>query len=89
MAQGASPSTADSRGTTAVHWASFGGHIDCLLTLLSVGGPAHAVNLDGETPLMWAAVMGHADVADALLAYMVRPGELDAKEGRAGETALM
>ena len=54
--------------------------------LLAAGGDPNAALLSGETPLMEAARRGNVETAKALLAGGANP---DAREGNAGQTALM
>ncbi|XP_005098482.1 osteoclast-stimulating factor 1 [Aplysia californica] len=58
----------DKAGSTPLHWASHGGHIDCLQTLLAV--PNCEVNVQnklGDTPLHSAAWKNHAEAVRLLL----------------------
>ncbi|XP_013405121.1 osteoclast-stimulating factor 1-like [Lingula anatina] len=58
----------DKAGSTPLHWAAHGGHIDCLETLLKV--PNVEVNVQnklGDTPLHSAAWKGHPDAVTLLL----------------------
>lgn len=58
----------DKSGSTALHWAAYGGHIDCVIQLLNV--PRISINVQnklGDTALHNAAWKGRADIVDALL----------------------
>ena len=58
----------DKSGSTPLHWAAGGGHMECLKQLLTV--PNCEVNVQnklGDTPLHNAAWKGHAAVVEVLL----------------------
>ncbi|BFZ01874.1 hypothetical protein BsWGS_04913 [Bradybaena similaris] len=58
----------DKAGSTPLHWAAHGGHLDCVKTLLDV--PNCAVNVQnklGDTSLHSAAWKGHSGVIEMLL----------------------
>ncbi|XP_064620515.1 osteoclast-stimulating factor 1-like [Lineus longissimus] len=58
----------DKAGSTAIHWASHGGHMDCLQALLAV--PNCQINVQnklGDTPLHSAAWKGHPHIVEELL----------------------
>jgi len=58
----------DKSGSTALHWASGGGHMECAVALLNIPNlNLNAQNKLGDTPLHNAAWKGHADVVQALL----------------------
>lgn len=58
----------DKAGSTPLHWAAHGGHIECIQMLLSV--PNCEVNVQnkiGDTPIHSAAWRGHSAVVKLLL----------------------
>lgn len=58
----------DKAGSTPLHWAAHGGHIDCMQTLLNIPNCQVSVqNKLGDTPLHSAAWRGHADAVKLLL----------------------
>lgn len=58
----------DKAGSTPLHWASHGGHIDCLQTLLGVANcEVNVQNKLGDTPLHSAAWKNHAEAIRLLL----------------------
>ncbi|KAL4228182.1 Osteoclast-stimulating factor 1 [Mactra antiquata] len=58
----------DKAGSTPLHWAAHGGHIDCLQALLAVRNVQVSVqNKLGDTPLHSAAWKGHAEAVNKLL----------------------
>lgn len=72
----------DKAGATPLHWASHGGHIECLKTLLSI--PNCEVNVQnklGDTPLHSAAWKGHSEAVQLLLDKGAR-ADLKNKEGK-------
>lgn len=57
----------DKSGSTALHWAAHGGHIECVMQLLQMPNcQLNVQNKLGDTPLHSAAWKGHVDVATAL-----------------------
>ncbi|CBJ31288.1 ankyrin repeat protein [Ectocarpus siliculosus] len=70
MHQTGSPADAPDllRGSTPLHWASFGGHLDVVRWLVkTAGADAQAANTDGCTPLFFACERGHLGVAQWLV----------------------
>lgn len=68
LRNGVSVNGLDKAGSTPIHWAAHGGHMDCLQILLSV--PNCQINVQnklGDTPLHSAAWKGHAAVVEVLL----------------------
>jgi hypothetical protein len=58
----------DKAGSTPLHWAAHGGHIECVKRLLDVHNcEVNVLNKLGDTPLHSAAWRGHADVVELLL----------------------
>lgn len=57
----------DRSGFTALHYASFNGDLECVMTLLAAGASAEAPDASGLWPLHHACLHGHALVAYALL----------------------
>lgn len=58
----------DKAGSTALHWAARGGHLECVVKLLEV--PNVQVNVQnklGDTPLHSAAWKGHSEIVKLLL----------------------
>ncbi len=54
----------DRAGLEALHWAATRGDVD---ELLSAGANVHAIDNDGNTPLLFAAQSGHLNATEALL----------------------
>eukprot|EP01137_Pigoraptor_chileana_P009370 Opistho-2@57494 len=64
----------DKAGSTPLHWAANGGHLDCVQKLLEQPGVAVNVqNKLGDTPLHGASWKGHPEVVALLLAKGGRP----------------
>ncbi|XP_045156525.1 osteoclast-stimulating factor 1-like [Mercenaria mercenaria] len=58
----------DKAGSTPLHWAAHGGHIECMQILLNKPHCEVSVqNKLGDTPIHSAAWKGHADAVDLLL----------------------
>lgn len=55
-------------GENAIHFAVLGGHVETVRFLIESGAEAGAVNNDGDSPLLWAAGGGHAEVVAVLIA---------------------
>ncbi|EDQ92633.1 uncharacterized protein MONBRDRAFT_14154, partial [Monosiga brevicollis MX1] len=70
LAAGVSPNALDKAGSTPLHWAARGGHLECVQELL--GQPTVRVDVQnklGDTPLHNAAWKGSAEVVLALLEH--------------------
>jgi len=58
----------DKAGSTALHWASRGGHLDCVNKLLEISNiQLNVQNKLGDTPLHSAAWKGHSEIVQILL----------------------
>ncbi|NIM99608.1 MAG: hypothetical protein GTO24_16515 [candidate division Zixibacteria bacterium] len=73
------------RGSTPLHNASFGGHLEVVKFLLEKGADIEAVNGRGFTPLHFAAYRGHRDVVQLLLD---KGGNINAMNEQMDMTAL-
>jgi ankyrin repeat protein len=62
------PPVSDRYGRTALMQAAAQDNLETVLTLLSAHVDIHARDRMGNTALTWAALMGHTDVVQALLA---------------------
>ncbi|PAA65990.1 hypothetical protein BOX15_Mlig000985g5, partial [Macrostomum lignano] len=84
----------DAAGNTALHWASRGGHAECVRLLLMAKCDANAQNKSGDTALHLAAWKSHSAVVELLLfgdGAQVRTGVANASlsvKNRQGETPL-
>lgn len=58
----------------ALHWAAYGGHLEVVKYMVSVGVDAETVSNHGWTPLHWAARTGKLDVVQ----YLVSDAGVDA-----------
>ncbi|KAM4629266.1 CARD- and ANK-domain containing inflammasome adapter protein [Polymixia lowei] len=67
LSAGANPNTTDKEKKTALHLAAMEGKVDALMSLLSHKGRGGAKDMDGSTPLHYAAASGHYAVVTALL----------------------
>lgn len=57
----------DKSGSTALHWAAHGGHIDCVMQLMQLPNcQLNVQNKLGDTPLHAAAWKGHGEVVRVL-----------------------
>ncbi|XP_072022003.1 osteoclast-stimulating factor 1-like [Amphiura filiformis] len=82
LANNVSVNSLDKSGSTAIHWASHGGHVECLKILL--GRPRIELNNQnklGDTALHAGAWKGHAEVVRMLLSKGGR-GDIRNKEGK-------
>ena len=77
--------TAETDGTTALHWAAYRGDFETAQLLLSAGAEAGAANRYGVTPLVLAAGRGNAPIVEALLDAGADPNTTLPE----GETVLM
>ena len=68
---GCNVKSADSSGTTPVHWAAANGHVACLCILRDAGCDLGVRDEDGNTPVWFAAFYGHEDVLSVLIAARV------------------
>jgi ankyrin repeat protein len=74
----------DDQGATALHWAADKGHVHVLRLLLAHGANPNAVDMDGLTPLQYAA-LAEQEAAARLLAVL--PGAKLDHCSSTGETA--
>lgn len=63
-------------GTTALHLAAYGGHIDVVKFLINAGADVSAFDFPGLTALHWAAYKGHKDIVSLLLENGANPSSL-------------
>ena len=72
-------------GWTALHLASFWGHIECVKTLIRAGAAVDQRDVEGRTALHMACLYGEAEAVKVLLKAKAEKNLL---AGRAGKTAL-
>lgn len=72
-------------GSSALHWAVLGGHLDAVRSLLHAGADLNVTDRYGTTPLSLAALNGDAAMVANLLDAGANPNALDA----AKESVLM
>ena len=77
--------SAETDGTTALHWAAYKGHVETARLLLGAGADVHAANRYGVTPLALAAGRGSTAIVEALLDAGADPNTTLPE----GETVLM
>ena len=77
--------TAETDGTTALHWAAYKGDLETAQLLLGAGAEAEAANRYGVTPLVLAAGRGNAPIVETLLDAGADPNTTLPE----GETVLM
>ena len=77
--------SAETDGTTALHWAAYKGHVETARLLLGAGADVEATNRYGVTPLALAAGRGSAAIVEALLDAGADPNTTLPE----GETVLM
>ena len=77
--------TAETDGTTALHWAAYKGDLETARLLLGAGADVGAANRYGVTPLALAAGRGNAPIVEALLDAGADPNTTLPE----GETVLM
>ena len=71
ISKDANPRHLSLNGSTLLHHAAFGGHLEIVRWLVEeIGLPLDAAEKDGITPLLWALNQGHEEVA----AYLVARG---------------
>jgi ankyrin repeat protein len=85
LERGADPNQAAADGSTAVHWAVHGDHLDILNVLLDAGAKTDVVTRYRIATLTLAAQNGNAAIVERLLAAGANP---DTTSGE-GQTALM
>jgi ankyrin repeat protein len=56
----------DGDANTALHWAAYNDHIECLRVLLAHGADAQETGFDGKTALMMAEERKHSAAAEIL-----------------------
>ena len=67
FSQGADPQATDSNGDSSLHFASQSGDIPSITLFLNKGLNVNCTRKDGRTPLMSAALTGHANAETFLL----------------------
>ena len=67
LSQGADPQATDFDGNSLLHFASQSGDVPSITLFLNKGLNVNCTAKDGRTPLMSAALRGHADAATFLL----------------------
>lgn len=85
LQQGSDVQARAADGSSALHWATLGGHHAAMRTLLAAGADASATDRYGTTPLSLAALNGDATTTELLLTAGATANALDA----AGESVLM
>ncbi len=83
--QGADVNGAEPDGTTPLHWAAYGRHLELTRLLLAGGAVANVGNRYGVRPLSLACISGDGPVVEALLEAGANPNSSLME----GETALM
>ncbi|KAJ5392532.1 ankyrin repeat domain-containing protein 44 [Penicillium cosmopolitanum] len=63
-------------GTTALHLAAYGGHIEVVKFLIHAGADVFAFDFPGLTALHWAAYKGHKDIVALLLENGASPSSM-------------
>ncbi|UJB19485.1 MULTISPECIES: ankyrin repeat domain-containing protein [Lysobacter] len=80
----------DGQRRSALHTASFAGHLDIVTTLLAAGADANAIDSLQRTPLLEAARGGRAAVLERLLEHLPQGGVAEAQAVDAdGASALI
>lgn len=85
LQQGLDVRAPQSDGSTALHWATLGGHVDAIRSLVQAGADVNAADRYGTTPLSLAALNGDTAATEVLLNAGADPNAVDA----AHESALM
>ena len=85
LERGVDVDTAETDGTTALHWAAYKGDTETAQLLLQAGAEPEAANRYGVTPLALAAGRGNAPIVEALLDAGADPNSTLPE----GETVLM
>ncbi len=85
LKQGADVNSAESNGTTALHWAVHNGNVELVEKLIKAGAKVNAMNNYGASPMSEAAELGNAGIVAALL----KAGANVESPNADGETALM
>ena len=80
----------DAQRRSALHTASFAGHLDIAGALLAAGADANAIDLQQRTPLLEAARGGRAALLERLLEHLPQGGAAEARAVDAdGASALI
>ena len=85
LERGVDVDTAETDGTTALHWAAYRGDLETARLLVGAGADAGAANRYGVTPLTLAAGRGNAPIVEVLLDAGADPNTTLPE----GETVLM
>lgn len=75
----------DIHGTSALHWASYGGRTDWVKGLLEAGATVDLIDYRGHSALFMATVAGHVDIVRLLCAA---GADTELEDIRSGEVAL-
>lgn len=68
LSQGIAINKKDQNHRTALHWATYYGHLDCVIQLCQSGADINLSAEEGKTALHLAIMKGHSEVVDYLLA---------------------
>mmetsp|Transcript_24892 Transcript_24892/g.62512 ORF Transcript_24892/g.62512 Transcript_24892/m.62512 type:complete len:110 (-) Transcript_24892:248-577(-) len=83
LKDGADPNERDPfSGYTALHWATDGGHLNCVKVLLSHGCRINEQTEEGDTPLHVAYMFKHKK----LIKYLIKSGADPSLKNDAGQT---
>ena len=85
ITEGADVNTAESNGTTPLHYAVYNGDLVLVETLIKAGANVNVLNNYGSSPVAEAAILGDAAIMAALLAAGADPESPNTD----GQTALM
>jgi Ankyrin repeats (3 copies) len=69
LSSGADIHHKDKYGRTTLHWAAWNGHLEMVKELMKNGARVEADN-DGETPIAYATLWGHSEVANFIKTHM-------------------